>query len=117
MHWICCENPRSGLDFDRLPGVDTIVLDLAVERRATDSETACNLAHLSRIELQREADDLFLDLVEGAQLTVIADRIDHAAGSTARLCRCPEVAERQAAHNPLLAFGKTTLQRDVRHGE
>ncbi len=54
----------SGDLLDRIVGIDSVILELAVERGAADAELAGHLAHLAVIVTQREADQLLLDLGE-----------------------------------------------------
>ena len=46
----------------RIIGIDAIILQFSIKRRAPYAEFPCDLAHLPAIETKGETDKLFLDL-------------------------------------------------------
>src|SRR5690606_25689709 len=64
-------------------GVDPVVLQLPIERRAADAEPARDFAHASAIMTERETDHLLLQRIEAADLAALVQE----PGKTITLCR------------------------------
>src|SRR5687767_9995586 len=50
--------------------------EFAVEGRAADAEAACDFGHAAAVMADGEADDVGLDVVEAAQMTVVEEQRD-----------------------------------------
>jgi hypothetical protein len=64
----------------RIVRIDAVILELPIERRAPNSKTASDLAHLAAIKAKREPDQLFLNRRDRADPTVSAKAGDRAVG-------------------------------------
>ena len=60
-------NFSSGV-FLRIIRIDTVILELSVQRRASNAELSSHLAHLPAVEFQRETNQFFLDIGQFANL-------------------------------------------------
>jgi hypothetical protein len=61
-------------------GKVSFLIDLPVESRPTDPEMLGGLSHVAAVLLQREPDDIGLDIRQRTNMSVAVEKIDHVVG-------------------------------------